>query len=1011
MVLLCLFQAGASARTGISFNLNIDNGLPTNYAYCTIVDRYGYLWIATAKGVVRYNGYESRVYNYNHGLPEDDIWRLYEDKKGRIWLSSISRQIGYIYNSEFHNVVNISRKTLYPKEILEYDSGIFFICPFFDNRGSKAIFIEKNDTLYWKLIPSQYDFVGKNGRALIVLDSTSIFRLYPDLNISESTSCKKNEFVMRYRDEFLTRYRNSASIDLKLSGLRWLLGNHILIYERNTDNILNADISNRNRSVIDFKKETGTRDNVQLIIRYNDGYYGKPVQIVISDSNIFEIDTALRFTRIGAPNAIAGKKANGKNLSYFMQDSLWNQCIATINQGVFINYQAPGAFRRFTAYQLDGYKYIGEDEGTCYWWENERKILAVIDRNRNIRYKKCSDLIQLEHIVRYSKDSLLLASRMAVSWLNNKTLAVTDFLSGFKKVRGDAQHSVIHGLTAYNLALVNRHRLYLLSRTRGLYDLSFNKDSLFLSLINRDRFDNLLFDSLRQDVWLYNHDDIEVYRNNVRTKAYDIDSLKALGIKNIESIIIDKYGNIFLKEYNRLLLFHNDIHQYTTLFNNYMLNGAIVSLYKDKLIVAGRFGLLFSKIAGASHMLQGPVHANTKNIFYNYVTDMQVSGNSVLLKTDKGLYTVDIPSDTAFHEQWVSPSTPYRLLLYYHRGLAAIRPNDTIAIYQNDPKLQFDVINPNGNGKAKCQYKISGIDSEWHESDNNYLVLPRLSPGRHYTISVGINDDAWKSTPLNLDLYVVPYWWQQPLWQEIFWISGVILVMLFGYVVALITRKIVTKKNARRNLQLALELKAIYSQINPHFIYNTLNSALLLIHNKKTDEAYRHITKFSRLLRAYVKSSRNKYISIGEEVVNLKNYIELQQTRFRNKFNYELITDEGMEALKIPSLLLQPFVENAINHGLIPKETTGNLTIRFMLLSSENELICIIEDDGVGRSISRSLKADTTVGKESYGDELIKDLVNAFNKYERINIEIKYVDKTPPDTGTIVEIRIKNIKQ
>jgi LytS/YehU family sensor histidine kinase len=185
-----------------------------------------------------------------------------------------------------------------------------------------------------------------------------------------------------------------------------------------------------------------------------------------------------------------------------------------------------------------------------------------------------------------------------------------------------------------------------------------------------------------------------------------------------------------------------------------------------------------------------------------------------------------------------------------------------------------------------------------------------------------------------------------------------------------------------------------------------------MVSKNNMDEAYRHISKFSRLLRSYIRSSRNRIISLDKEVTNLRNYIELQQVRFDGRFSYEIITspDINLNGVNIPSLLLQPFVENAINHGLLPKKGNGNLKISFHLPAGENTLYCNIEDDGVGRKQSRL--ENEAVGKldESYGDLLIKDLVRIFRVYEKMKIDIEYVDKVAPESGTTVQIRIKYLE-
>jgi LytS/YehU family sensor histidine kinase len=176
------------------------------------------------------------------------------------------------------------------------------------------------------------------------------------------------------------------------------------------------------------------------------------------------------------------------------------------------------------------------------------------------------------------------------------------------------------------------------------------------------------------------------------------------------------------------------------------------------------------------------------------------------------------------------------------------------------------------------------------------------------------------------------------------------------------------------------------------------------------DEAYSHISKFSRLLRSYIKSSRNKLITIEEEIKNLKDYIELQQNRYEGKFEYVIDIDPFIDPrlTMIPSLLLQPFVENAINHGLLLKKGKGLVSIKFMAKKGKNEITCIIEDNGVGRKFSKSLYRLEPNTEKSYGDLLIKDLVSIFNKFEQMNINITLTDKEEPLTGTIVTILIKN---
>jgi LytS/YehU family sensor histidine kinase len=222
----------------------------------------------------------------------------------------------------------------------------------------------------------------------------------------------------------------------------------------------------------------------------------------------------------------------------------------------------------------------------------------------------------------------------------------------------------------------------------------------------------------------------------------------------------------------------------------------------------------------------------------------------------------------------------------------------------------------------------------------------------------------------------------------------------------------VARANQKKRMLTELELRAVYAQINPHFVFNTLSAALYFINRKRFDDAYTHVNKFSRLIRAYLKSSQDRYILLSEEIEMLTNYIDLQRTRFEGKFDFDIQIDNKIptQNIKIPSLLLQPLVENAINHGLFHKGDKGLLQLKFIQGVSGSELICIIDDNGVGREKAKEIKKSSSARQESYGTKLTQQLIEIFKEYENMPIELEYIDKHAPETGTTVKITIKNIK-
>src|SRR6185295_7264690 len=152
-----------------------------------------------------------------------------------------------------------------------------------------------------------------------------------------------------------------------------------------------------------------------------------------------------------------------------------------------------------------------------------------------------------------------------------------------------------------------------------------------------------------------------------------------------------------------------------------------------------------------------------------------------------------------------------------------------------------------------------------------------------------------------------------------------------------------------------IRMTALRSQMNPHFIFNSLNSIQHFITTKEKEEALNYLSKFSKLIRQILENSRENTVSIANELQLLQLYVQLEQLRFSNKFTYHLHTDEELdiENTEIPPLLIQPYVENAILHGLVSKNGNGELNLSFE--KKNGALICKVEDNGIGRKQSAML--------------------------------------------------------
>ncbi len=211
-----------------------------------------------------------------------------------------------------------------------------------------------------------------------------------------------------------------------------------------------------------------------------------------------------------------------------------------------------------------------------------------------------------------------------------------------------------------------------------------------------------------------------------------------------------------------------------------------------------------------------------------------------------------------------------------------------------------------------------------------------------------------------------------------------------------------------------LELQALRSQMNPHFIFNSLGSIQYFIQTADIQAADSYLTKFAQLMRKYLDASKEKFITLEEEAKLIKLYIDIERLRLDNSFDYKITFDSDIIAsdILIPSMLIQPFVENAIVHGLSGlKDRKGFLQIRAFY--NNDELNIVIDDNGVGRKVSASKKMAMGKQHKSRGIHIARDRINTLNKIGKANIEIKVVDKLSEDQkplGTAVVIIIKSQK-
>lgn len=238
------------------------------------------------------------------------------------------------------------------------------------------------------------------------------------------------------------------------------------------------------------------------------------------------------------------------------------------------------------------------------------------------------------------------------------------------------------------------------------------------------------------------------------------------------------------------------------------------------------------------------------------------------------------------------------------------------------------------------------------------------------------------------------------------WVIGsLILIALLLLFTAYAQFRSVKQQKYANNL---LALKSLRTQMNPHFIFNALNSVNSFIASNDERTANKYLSDFSQLMRSVLENSDEDFIPLSKEIELLDLYVKLEHFRFKDKFNYTIHVDEKLQVSEfvIPPMLLQPYVENAVWHGLRYKEEMGQLDIKFEQLDSETVQISII-DDGIGRKKSKALKTDNQKKQKSKGMGNIQKRISILNEMYKDKVDVHVENVFENDAGTRVQLILK----
>jgi sensor histidine kinase YesM len=529
--------------------------------------------------------------------------------------------------------------------------------------------------------------------------------------------------------------------------------------------------------------------------------------------------------------------------------------------------------------------------------------------------------------------------------------------------------------------------------------ISLGKKPLLVSLAENKVFSKTTILKLQDGTFLFTKQHEAVRFNSSKTLN------RIFSEKNIEAVIQDSHGRIWFALNNGGVISYADGKLLSTNAIRYLGNTTVMSIIED-----GKGNLWFGTSGNGLYLLEKPLEIEYKSpqIFSstNQNNEEQTAfiiknrpvvndSSSTVLRTD--IKRADTIPPTVFVNNIKINGTDTTTLNYYE-----------LPYSQNNIEINISGVE-NNNAALQYKYILQGKEDQWNYSVKTNIYYASLLPGNYTFIVYAMNDNGiWSKTPAVITFHITA-----PVWTS-FWF--IVTVVLLGIALILLFAFFIHRKAQRRDQllkeekqkALVSELQALRAQMNPHFIFNTLSSIQSFITQNNTNDAVGYLSKFAKLMRSTLENTKKKKVSLKDEITALELYLQLEQLRLDNKFNYQIKVDENIDTQfeQIPSMLIQPYVENAIWHGISHKETNGEISISFSLVN-ENVIKCIIEDDGIGRKKAMEIAAKNRKNN-SLGMSITKERLAIINSLgnNKLSLEIKDLEKNQRATGTRITLFI-----
>ena len=951
------------AQDPIAIKLSEKEGLPDVEFYDILEDNKGFVWLAADKGLYRFDGKEYASYHHvdKRGL---SVFGLKLDKNGQLWCNNISGQFFYIKDNTLELFLDLKNEL--KGELSEF---FFLENTLFIFSNSIIFSVDLNTKIRQKIaLPaaSKYPTI----RAPFLFED-AIYFTADDLvfTITKSKVVEKKKMKLPFfGSNIFPKFFNFKSKP------------YLLLYDNLQNKNYFFEIVEDHLEAITFPKELLNNRIVTISENKEEVWFCTSNGILIID---IDNDKA-QLKNIFFKNDFITKNIVDKN------GTVW---ISTLNNGVFI----------VPSLQIKSYENIVDGEAISTVEKIAPTQIAIGTTKGNVFF------IDLKE---GKKEKVAIEKKRKIAallYLKNENTLLISTEGGFYSYSLQTKKNIILDY------LHNAKDLQQIGNSNGIVYSGFDRATVFYFENNKIREQKKLnfsrayrsfYDENNKRIYVSYVDNLIAYDSvlNAKVVTYNTKSITA------KEICATSDGVVWIATFSEGILGYKAgkfIHKIDT--SNGLKSVVIQELKSDKntiWVVTDKGIQLFdspSKKFKPSLLNDAANMGNAKGLIVNDENILFVSQEAIL----------EI-------EKNIQPKTYYPNEIYFksvtiNEKETLVQENYNLPYDSNRIKISFHTNGYFPDEELQYEYRLLGLNDQWIpiEKNINFIHFNSL-PSNSYIFEIRAkngNHKYFMSKKISFQINL-PYW-------KRWWFVLLIFLFVFGIIIVFYKNKLAIQekekelalRNAKFESELAvLKLENLKSQMNPHFIFNALNSIQEYIVLNQKHLASSYLAKFADLIRAYLNHSSKGYISLKEEIECLNIYLELEKLRFEEKFTYVIAIGDVNEEIKIPTMLIQPYVENAIKHGLLHKKEDRKLRVTFRMLLEEQMLQCVIIDNGIGREKATQLRQKKHLSFATQANQNRLELLN-FGKEKKIGVTIEDVlNENNEIQGTKVILLIPIIK-